>query len=290
MAEAAASTAPSAKPKADLTAEPVLTSNRSKNNGPDPASSQPAEKTATPGAEEILMPETVVPLGTGMGTVTVAAPTTHKATQVKAKENKDVFQSDPKSLPGLSDLFAIKGSLPDPEFSTKRVLMKGDPSPKVVRVLNHKEGQNSEKKAAFKRLYRKELAYYEDVSQLTAAKEGVFYYREYLERNTLKQYVKKLGLNNKSSVEDLNSQDLKFILQVFKEVKDLPVSHANITEENILVISKRRWNLQKNVSIHFVGFTSEDSSKDQMVQQTHKMFARLFGEKFYGDFRKKFQL
>jgi hypothetical protein len=282
--EAEEKTQPEEKEKA----APVLATNGTDNKGSDPAPSKTAENPLNPRKKEIPLSGPNIPAGTG--TITVAVPTASKTTQVKTKGKKDVFQAEPQSQPGLSDLFAIKGSLPDPEFSTKRVLMKGDPSPKVVRVLNRKEGQDPQKEAAFRRLYKKELAYYENVSQLSAAKEGVFYYREYLERNTLKQYVKKLGLSNKSAVEDLNSQDLKFILQIFKEVKDLPVFHANITEENILVISKRKWNLQKNVSIHFVGFTSEDCSKDQMIQQTHKMFARLFGEKFYVDFRKKFQL
>ena len=118
----------------------------------------------------------------------------------------------------------------------------------------------------------------------------MYYYREYIERQTLKQYVKKLGLTDKSTVEDLSSQDLKFILQIFKEVQDLPVAHANLSEENILVVSKRKWNLQKNLSIHFVGFTSDDISKAEMIKETHKMFARTLGDNFYKDFRKKFQL
>ncbi len=200
------------------------------------------------------------------------------------------IQISEKSKASLNDLFSIKGTLPDNEFSTKRVLMKGDPTPKVVRVLKHKDADDPKKLAAFQHLYKKELAYYDEVSEITSAKEGLFYYREYFERHTLKQHVKRLGLLDKSHVDDLNSQDLKFILQIFKEVKDLPVSHADITEENILVIAKRKWNLQKNFSIHFVGFTSADCSQEQMIQQTHKMFGRLVGDKFYTEFRKKFQL
>ncbi|MFK7922590.1 MAG: hypothetical protein AB8H47_11575, partial [Bacteroidia bacterium] len=232
------------------------------------------------------------PKSNGNGSISkkVLEPATAVANGVKTMtkgESVDILEQ--KNL-SLSDIFTIKGNLPDPEFATKRVMMKGDPEPKVVRVLGIKDLNNKARRADFQVLYQKELGYYQSVSQLAEAKEGMYYYREFIERQTLKQYVKKLGLTDKSTVEDLSSQDLKFILQIFKEVEDLPVAHANLSEENILVVSKRKWNLSKNLSIHFVGFTSEDITKAAMIKQTHKMFARTLGNNFYRDFRKKFQL
>ena len=190
----------------------------------------------------------------------------------------------------LSDIFIIKGALPDNEFSTKKVIMNGESEPKVVKVLGAKESIDPNKVARFRKLYEKEIKYYLEISEISEAAEGLYYYRNYLERTTLKDYVKKIGLDTKLDIDSLSSTDLKFILQVFKEVRELPVGHASLTEDNILVISKRKWNLQKNVEIKFVGFTVEDATQDEMIEQTHEVFSRLLGKAFYKDFREKFQL
>ncbi|MEL6252353.1 MAG: hypothetical protein AAFR87_10125 [Bacteroidota bacterium] len=190
----------------------------------------------------------------------------------------------------LSDLFSIKGTLPDAEFSTKKVMMVGDQELKSVRVLAAADLEDSDKVARFKKLHKKELSYYQDMSEITEAKEGLFYFRPYIERNSLKSYVKKSGLDNKMDIDELSSTDLKFILQVFKEIRELPTGHADLSEDNILVISKRKWNLQKNMEIKVVGFTSEDATAEQMLERTHEVFAGLLGDAFYQDFREKFQL
>lgn len=190
----------------------------------------------------------------------------------------------------LSDLFSIKGTLPDIEFSTKKVMMVGDQELKAVRVLAAADVGDPDKLARFKKLHKKELSYYPEMSEITEAKEGLFYFRPYLERSTLKSYVKKSGLDNKMDIDELSSTDLKFILQVFKEIRELPTGHADLSEDNILVISKRKWNLQKNMEIKVVGFTSESATAEQMLERTHEVFSGLLGDAFYQDFREKFQL
>lgn len=190
----------------------------------------------------------------------------------------------------LNDLFLIKGALKDDEFSTKKVTLYADHEPRVVRVLSAKDVRDPEKVKRFLKLYDKELAYYMEMSELGVAKEGLYYFRDYIERFTLKDHVSKTGLDKKLNIEDLSSGELKFILQVFREVRELNVPHGNISEDNILVVSKRKWNLQKNVEIKFVGFTPDDATPDEMIEQTHKVFGKLLGEEFYSDFREKFQL
>ncbi|MCB0839278.1 MAG: hypothetical protein KDD99_21550 [Bacteroidetes bacterium] len=190
----------------------------------------------------------------------------------------------------LNDLFLIKGALKDPEFSTKKVTLYADHEPKVVKVLTAKEVNSPEKVARFIQLYEKELSYYNEMSELGVAKEGLYYFRDFIERTTLKDYVNKIGLDKKLSIEELTSSELKFILQVFKEVRELTVPHSNLSEDNILVVSKRKWNLQKNVEIKFIGFTADNTDEQGMIEETHKIFARLMGKEFYADFREKFQL
>ena len=133
-------------------------------------------------------------------------------------------------------------------------------------------------------------SYYESVSDISESKEGLYFYRPFIERNSLKNYLINNGFNKKEKVESLSSNELKFMLMVFKEVRSLSQTHADLSEDTIIVQEKRKWSLQKNVAITFVGFTSEDVSNNDMVEATHKAFSRVMGDSFYQDFRRKFHL
>ncbi|MDX2246868.1 MAG: hypothetical protein SF052_08850 [Bacteroidia bacterium] len=222
--------------------------------------------------------------------VVMPAAISNGAAKIEKPENRDFLKELKAAKMSLNDLFLIKGALKDSEFSTKKVTLYADHEPKVVKVLSAKEVSSPQKVERFLKLYDKELTYYMEMSEIGVAKEGLYYFRDYIERTTLKEHIGKIGLDKKVNVEDLNSSDLKFILQIFREVRELNVSHADLTDENILVVSRRKWNLQKNMEIKFVGFTSEDVAPEQMIEQTHKVFAKLMGEAFYNDFREKFQL
>lgn len=207
-----------------------------------------------------------------------------KPLREKAKPNTKA----PKNLVSLDDLFVIQRDLPYGEFTAKLAVFKGQADQKVVRLVPKNKLEEAEER--FTKLYEKELGYYEHVSELSHAKEGMFFYRPFFERTTLKEHIIKMGLNKKEQVDDLSSNDLKFILQVFKEVRALAYPHADLNGDNILVLTKRKWGLQKNVEIKFVGFTSEDITNDEMIEATHKAFAATMGENFYQAFREKFQL
>ncbi|GAB4422460.1 MAG: hypothetical protein OHK0039_38510 [Bacteroidia bacterium] len=230
----------------------------------------PAEDLSVPEPEPVLVTETTA--------------ATVQTTQAEPTKDKKA------PLISLNDIFVIKGALPDHEFAMKKVTFHADSEMKVVRLLPIKDREQENKFARFQKLYEKELKYYGDMSEITESKEGLYYYRDYLERSTLKDHVKRLGLDKKLKLEDLSSTDLKFILQIFKEVRELPVPHADLNEETILVLSKRKWNLQKNVEIRFVGFTADDATPEEMIEMTHAAFGRMMGETFYKDFREKFQL
>ncbi|MEZ4775284.1 MAG: hypothetical protein R3D00_19015 [Bacteroidia bacterium] len=256
-----------------------------------------AEKKTAPQPELVGVAASVETKDTGKKTekemvkeAVVAAPVSNGSVKLEKPENRDFLKELKTAKMSLNDLFLIKGALKDSEFSTKKVTLYADHEPKVVKVLSSKEVSNPQKVSQFLKLYDKELTYYMEMSELGVAKEGLYYFRDYIERTTLKEHIGKMGLDKKVNVEDLNSSDLKFILQIFREVRELAVPHADLTDENILVVSKRKWNLQKNVEIKFVGFTSADVSHDEMIAQTHKIFGKLLGEEFYRDFREKFQL
>ncbi|MCI4668690.1 MAG: hypothetical protein MRZ79_11190 [Bacteroidia bacterium] len=190
----------------------------------------------------------------------------------------------------LGDIFSLKSDLKDKEFITKVVSFKADSVLQTLRLLKEGSINDQEQLAAFKKLHQKERAYYSEVSEISESKEGLYFYRPFIERNSLKNYLINNGFTKKERVESLSSNELKFILMVFKEVRSLSQPHGDLSEENIIVLEKRKWGLQKNVEITFVGFTSEDVSNNDMVEATHKAFSKVMGETFYNDFRKKFQL
>lgn len=210
-------------------------------------------------------------------------------------EEEQADDDQPRKKPALSAIFLLNGTLNGEEFPTRKATFKGDSVVKLVRLLPADQQEEEQARKRFETLYEKEKTYYGplgEISELSEAKEGTYYFRDFIERNTLKEYITRVGLDKKQKVEDLSSEDLKFILQVFKSVQELPVTHAKLSEDNILVLNKRRGLLRRGgqAEIRFTGFTSESATQEQMVNAAHQAFARLMGNKFYNEFRKQFQL
>lgn len=191
-------------------------------------------------------------------------------------------------LKSLEEIFDIKGVLVDPEFATKKASLKGSAANKVVRLLDANSMGNPDKVARFERLYQKELIYYQELSEIKDALEGKYYYRDFIPRNTLKDFIKKTGIDKKEAFSKLSSKDIKFILRVFDEVKGLSVPHAKLSETNILVIQEGL--LKRSTEIRFVGFTSEDCSSSEMLERLHKIFTNLLKPKVYAEFRKNLNI
>ncbi|MDX2284031.1 MAG: hypothetical protein NW241_07700 [Bacteroidia bacterium] len=188
-------------------------------------------------------------------------------------------------LPSLQQLFEVKGVLLDREFSTKKVQPADNPQQiRVMRLLDAATA-DADRFARFERLYQKELTYYQELSDIHEAAEGKYYLRDYIPRNTLKDYAKKTSLEKKPALDKLSSKEVALILQVFEEVRNLPVSHANLNEFNILILQEGL--IRKNMNIRFVGFTSEDASPDEMEMKLHTMFANLIGARVYEQLRQK---
>lgn len=191
-------------------------------------------------------------------------------------------------IPSLQELFDIKGVLIDPEFATKKATLRGKPGNKVVRMIDRASIGNRQKMANFEKLYNKELVYYQELSEIKDVAEGKYYYRDFIPRFTLKEYVKKVGLDKKASFEKLSSKDIKFVMSIFDEVRSLPVPHANLNEFNILVLQEGL--LKRTTEIKFVGFTSEDCSVSKMEERIHTVFSTLMKPKVYAEFRKNLNL
>lgn len=204
--------------------------------------------------------------------------------QVKTKPSRKRDQVS------LEDIFTWKGDLEDAEFVSKKATFHQDSDVKVVKILSADLTSNGEAIGNFRRVYEKELAYYGELSEISESRDGMYFYRKYIERQTLRDYATKNGLANKKNIEDLSSTDLKFILTLLKEVQELPVSHGNLTAENILIINKRKWNLSKDLEVKFVGFHSQDVSEEETIAQAHAALGSVIGEEVYEEFKEKFQL
>lgn len=204
--------------------------------------------------------------------------------QVKAKPSRKRDQVS------LEDIFTWKGELEDAEFVSKKATFHQDSDVKVVKILSADLTSDGESIGNFRRVYEKELAYFGEMSEISESRDGMYFYRKYIERQTLRDFAVKNGLANKKNIEDLSSTDLKFILTLLKEVQELPVSHGNLTAENILIINKRKWNLSKDLEVKFVGFHSQDVSEEETIAQAHAALGSVIGEEVYEEFKEKFQL
>ena len=190
----------------------------------------------------------------------------------------------------INQIYQIRGVLPDTEFLTKKVFDTDDKKLKVLRLIPQDQVMEEESMNRYLKLYKKELKYYGELSDILDSKDGKYYTRKYIERTTIRDYAKKIGLYNKRKFEELTSGDLRFIFQVLKELYDLQVSHADINEENILVVPKKRWGRVRDIDIKLVGFTSQDVSSEEMNLRIHEMWGRLIGAGIYSEFREKFNL
>lgn len=208
-----------------------------------------------------------------------------------------VAASHPASVPPvdqnlmrLYDLFDVEAVLIDSEFSTKKVTQIDSGAKKIIRIIDHASMANPQQLENFKKLYKKELKYYKALSEIHTVQEGMYYSRDFVESTSLKDYIRKIGLDKKTRVEQLKSADLKLLLQVFREINTLEVSHASLDEDNIQILSNRKWTLQRDIEIKFSGFTSQDATQEQMEKQLHQLFGKLLEEKVYADFREKFNI
>ncbi|RMG19337.1 MAG: hypothetical protein D6730_21710, partial [Bacteroidetes bacterium] len=194
------------------------------------------------------------------------------------------------NLMRMYDLFDVDAVLIDHEFTTKKVTQIDSGAKKIIRILDSAAMTNPVQLANFKKLYKKELKYFKELSEIHTVQEGMYYSRDYVESLSLKEYIRKMGIDKKTSIDQLKSADLKLLLQVFREINTLEVSHAHLDEDNIQVVLNRKWTLRRDIEIRFSGFTSEDCTQEDMEKQLHQIFGKLLEAQVYADFRERFNI
>ena len=218
--------------------------------------------------------------------VEAVAPQMETATDVAVKEAPEL-----EELPstGIRDQYEIKGVLNDPEFTCIKALPINGKEEVVIRMIKTPEMNQSSRWENFQRLHRYETAYFgdEEVSEIRSVQEGKYFVRNFIEGTKLKDYVSKIGLDKKSSYDKLSVQDNLLILEVIQAVEDLEIPHFYLNEDHILVISKRKWNLEKTLNVKFIGLSSKECNKKDSLDKAHNVFERLLAPGVYAEFRKK---
>ncbi len=178
-------------------------------------------------------------------------------------------------LKATSELYEVLSVFSSSDFPMKKVKIFKTGEIKVVRF---QEGASLT--PAFKALYDKELKYYRELSDLIQVKEGWVYSRTFFEGESLKDFSQRYKYYKKNKFSDFSSKDLKLILNVWKEINLLSVTHNNLNERNILVQPHLGW-FSNEPKVKLVDFTTEDCSEQKMRADVHGIFSRLLGKETY---------
>ena len=208
-------------------------------------------------------------------------------TKLLSNDNKAVKQDH---LPDLKQFFRVEAMFSKTSFLFFKGQLLDTTDSRVFRVINAREAKDTDQLDRFRKLYKREASYYKQISSIYNSAYGYFYYRDFYDGISIDRYIKKIGLNKKRKLSSFNSNDLKLILLIWKEINGVKFACKNLKENNILVSSKLKWNLKREVSINFVGFDSTDCSREKMINDIHQIFERLLGTSLYAEFRNHFKL
>ncbi|MBP7822088.1 MAG: hypothetical protein KA010_04140 [Saprospiraceae bacterium] len=142
----------------------------------------------------------------------------------------------------------------------------------------------------YQECYRRNSLLNSSVSDIFSVKDGCYFTRDFIEGEALESYAINTGLCNKKNVKDFSIDDLKLILMVWKLVGDLSFNFHPIRSNDILVISRLKWNLKREFRLELVGLHGKGSSKEEMIRSVHTMFENLLGQHLYHSFRTKFKI
>ncbi len=244
----------------------------------------PVANVETPAPKEVSINDTT------LEPVERVSPQLENSPNAPSKAKGSASNETQLSLADLEQYFDVEQIYPNADFVFFKGKAKGESTFKIIRLLRKAHMGSKEKIKSFQRLYRREASYYDQVSALLKTPVGNYYERNFINGVTLGEYLKRIGFVNKKSLEELNSQDYKIILQVLKEIENLKFASSGFNEDNFVVVSKMKWNFSKELSVKIVGFNSQDYSRSLMEADVHKMLTNLLGKTLYQDFRKKFNL
>ena len=202
---------------------------------------------------------------------------TNNATQQSSAHDTG-SEADMATVVALSHLFVIQKWYATHEFLQFSGKLKSDNESVVVRVL--KKQHQDTGKDIFRVLHEREAAYYKNVSSLLEESFGWYYTSPFIEGELLETYIKRIGINQKYSLNELTSSDLELILAIWKEVQNLPFS-CPLGKENFLVQTKRRLNLTKIIEVKIIGINTQTIDAEESEKRINTMLEALLGQSLY---------
>ena len=201
---------------------------------------------------------------------------TNNATQSSAHDTGS--EADMTTVVALSHFFVIQKWYATHEFLQFSGKLKSNNESVVVRVL--KKQHQATGKDNFRVLHEREAAYYKNVSSLLEESFGWYYMCPFLEGELLETHIKRIGINQKYSLNELTSSDLELILAIWKEVQSLPFS-CPLGKENFLVHTRRRLNLSKIIEVKIIGINTQTIDADESEKRINAMLEALLGQSLY---------
>ena len=202
---------------------------------------------------------------------------TNNATQQSSAHDTG-SEADMATVVALSHLFVIQKWYATHEFLQFSGKLKSNNESVVVRVL--KKQHQDTGKDNFRVLHEREAAYYKNVSSLLQESFGWYYTSPFLEGELLETYIKRTGIDQKYTLNELTSSDLELILAIWKEVQSLPFN-CPLGKENFLVQTKRRLNFSKIIEIKIIGINTQTIDAEESEKRINAMLEALLGQSLY---------
>lgn len=141
----------------------------------------------------------------------------------------------------------------------------------------------------FEILRDRNLLYYgKVVSDIEASAIGSYYSRPYFDGVGLGTYIKNIELDKKIFFNELTSNELELLLEVWKEINRLPFA-TKISDANQLLINTK-WKLpfNKKISVTLTHLDVQDIETNEMYDDVHQIFQQLLSKSLYEFFKANF--
>lgn len=188
----------------------------------------------------------------------------------------------------IASFAQIEQNFPSTEFIYFKGKLKNERHLKVFRYL--KNNKDASAVLAFQRLFEREKSYYSELSSLLTSADGAsYYYRNYIEAESLEKYVRRVGLNKKYTFKELTANDLEVMLGLWRSIYSLKFDYNTLSKQSFIVSQQWRLSLKKEVEISMIDFDTTESTKTRMEEQLIEIFEELFGKNLTNEFIIQFQ-
>ncbi len=194
------------------------------------------------------------------------------------------------SLFELKRQFDVERIYQQVEFTQFDGFKKGETSRKVFHLINADDANDPNLLDRFKRIYLKESAYYQSVSSIQTIPFGKFYYRDFFEGISFRQYAQKRKFKKRFTLDKLSKDDLKVILLIWKEIDKIEFPWQALNADNILILETRNWKMVKSFDVQLKGCDASAYDRISLINRTHEVLKNEIGVDLYETLREKFKI